>query len=138
MPVDVDQPVESGRMPSHCLDRFGGGIDADHGVAAAVEQAINGRQKDAAQIVGWDDWAARGCPARRAAPIVLRQRVTLRILRRRERGPCCSSAWRRPPRLLAMMAHCKLLEHRFAGRVIQEEFAEFAHCHAADRERKPA
>ena len=48
---DVDQPVQAVRGCADDLDRFGGRVDADDRVAAAVEQAVGGREQDAAQVV---------------------------------------------------------------------------------------
>ncbi len=56
------------RIAASDLDRLGGRIDADHRVAAAEEQAVDGREQDAAEVVAAGDWAGCGCPGPRAGP----------------------------------------------------------------------
>ena len=50
--VALDQLVEHVEQADHRVDRIGRRIDADHRVAAAVEQAIEDRRADADQVVG--------------------------------------------------------------------------------------
>ena len=47
----LDQAVERAEDRRGDLDRLGGRVDADHRVAAAVEQAVGGREQDAAEVV---------------------------------------------------------------------------------------
>ena len=47
----LDQAVERTEDGLGDIDRLGGRIDADHRIAAAEEQAVGGRQEDAAQVV---------------------------------------------------------------------------------------
>ncbi len=47
----VDQAIESAEDARGDLDRLGGRVDADHRVAAAEEQAVGGREQDAAEVV---------------------------------------------------------------------------------------
>ena len=48
----VDETIQAAQNGRHRFDRFRRRIDADHGIAAAVQQAIDGGQQNAAQIVG--------------------------------------------------------------------------------------
>ena len=48
----VDEAIQPAQNGRHRFDRFRRRIDADHGVAAAVQQAIDGGQENAAEIVG--------------------------------------------------------------------------------------
>ena len=67
----IDEAVERAEDGLGDVDRLGGRIDADHRIAAAVEQAVGGRQEDAAQVVAGvirlDADAQDAAPAHRVA-----------------------------------------------------------------------
>ena len=65
---DVDQPVEAVQDRADDRRPIGGRVDADHRVAAAEEQAIGGREQDAApgRRPGWLGWTRM--PSTRARP----------------------------------------------------------------------
>ena len=47
----LDQPFEGSENGCGDLDRLGGRVDADHRIAAALEQTIGGGEQDAPDIV---------------------------------------------------------------------------------------
>ena len=96
---DVDQAIEPVQDRADRFDRLDG-RDSRRSPRRRSRRA--GRRRPTAGFRPDrrpDGWAATRMPSTPRSPIVLRQRVTLRILlAARAPGPCCSSAWRRPRR----------------------------------------
>ena len=76
--IRVDQARETIKNGADRMHRIRRGIDADHGISAAVEQALKRRQQNSAHIVR-RMVGLHSNPQHAASPMVLRQRVTLRI-----------------------------------------------------------
>ena len=78
--VTLDQLGQHVEQADDRFDGVGRRVDADHGVAAAVKQAVEDRRADSRRVVRRDGWAAAESRAGPARPIVLRKRVTTRHL----------------------------------------------------------
>ena len=109
------------------------GIDADHRVAAAVEQAVDDRGGDALQVVG----RMVGLQAHRRAgpgrPIVLRKRVTTRHLRATRIRSWLRISLQTAAAISGVMPGAHRGERGFVGGIRQQPVAELADGQVRDR-----